>query len=726
MATMTNGAANGGVAHAALVPSLDGSQIPDAGLSIHDQVRAYYGAILEGSDDLKTNATCCSESAPPKYVRDVMPLIADEVMERFYGCGSPIPPALEGCTAVDLGCGVGRDVYVLSKLVGPQGRVIGVDMTPSQLAVAERHRSAQAERFGFDASNVDFRCGFIEDLAELSIEDGTVDLVVSNCVINLTPFKEQVLREVFRVLKPGGELFFADVFCDRRLPDEVKDDPVLRGECLGGALYLDDFRRMMARVGFTSFLTVAVDDIHIADLNMETKVGFAGFTSRTIRAIKAEGLEDADEDYGQRARYLGTIPEMPRYFDLTDEVRLIKGREGAVSGNMAEMLAQSRYGRHFEVTPRKEHRGRFDSARAQDALAARQGKRAVDLAYLESALARIGQPSFYDRVDAPSVLTAAEGGETLQANITYACNLACRHCYLECSPRNGERMGREVMEQVLAAFEGGPFATLDITGGSPELHPDFSWFLAEAGRIAREKGAKVIVRTNLTLLAEPEHGHLIGELAAAGAALSASLPYYDPGTTDAQRGKRVFERAMAAIKLLNAQGYGTGGSLELDLVYNVSGPFLPPPQDMLEDLYRSELERRESIAFDNLYAFNNWPLGRFAYDLLDANLFDSYLRLLADSFNALAVQRMMCRSQVNVDVDGRLYDCEVNHVLGLPIQLPVDAGAPDGPARDATVADLLDGPLPERAIRTHPVCYSCAAGFGSSCGGSLVRERAEG
>lgn len=253
MATMTNGAANGGVAHAALVPSLDGSQIPDAGLSIHDQVRAYYGAILEGSDDLKTNATCCSESAPPKYVRDVMPLIADEVMERFYGCGSPIPPALEGCTVVDLGCGVGRDVYVLSKLVGPQGRVIGVDMTPSQLAVAERHRSGQAERFGFDASNVDFRCGYIEDLAELGIEDGTVDLVVSNCVINLTPFKEQVLREVFRVLKPGGELFFADVFCDRRLPDEVKDDPVLRGECLGGALYFDDFRRMMARVGFTSF-----------------------------------------------------------------------------------------------------------------------------------------------------------------------------------------------------------------------------------------------------------------------------------------------------------------------------------------------------------------------------------------------------------------------------------------------------------------------------------------
>ena len=122
-----------GVARTSLVPSLDGSQIPDAGLSVHDQVREYYGRILAGSDDLKTNATCCTTDAPPKYVRDVMPLIADEVMERFYGCGSPIPPALEGCTVVDLGCGVGRDVYVLSKLVGPTGRVIGVDMTEAQL-----------------------------------------------------------------------------------------------------------------------------------------------------------------------------------------------------------------------------------------------------------------------------------------------------------------------------------------------------------------------------------------------------------------------------------------------------------------------------------------------------------------------------------------------------------------------------------------------------------------
>lgn len=708
------------VAHASLVPSLDASQIPDSALSIHDQVREYYGRILAGSDDLKTNACCCTSDAPPKYVLDVMGDISDEIMERFYGCGSPIPPALSGCTVVDLGCGVGRDVYILSKLVGPSGRVIGVDMTESQLDVARKYQQEQAERFGFEASNVDFRAGYIEDLAELGIEDNSVDLVVSNCVINLTPFKEQVFREIYRVLKPGGELYFSDVFCDRRMPDELRRDPVLRGECLGGAIYLDDFRRMMQRCGWLSFLYTVIDDIHVSDLALETKLGFTSFTSRTVRAIKAENLEDAHENYGQTARYKGTIPEMPRYFDLTDEIRLIKGRDVAISGNMAEMLSQSRYGEHFDIRPRTLHRGAFDAKRAQDAVAARRGKVAVDLPYLEEALARIEAPAFEERVNAPSVLTApaTPALATMQVNITYACNLACRHCYLECGPRNDERMSRETLQACLDAFEAGGFSIMDITGGSPEMHPDFSWFLAEAATRAQAAGGYVIVRSNLTLLDQPEYAHFIDEYADAGAHVTASIPYYNSETADAQRGRGVFERAMRVIRKLNERGYGkpgeAGATLPLDLVYNVSGPFLPPPQDMLADLYRAELSRRENIQFNDLFAFNNYPLGRFAHDLLDAQLFDTYLKLLVENFNALAVQRMMCRAQVNVDVDGRLYDCEVNHVLGLPIQL-------DG--RDATVSDLAaTGTLPERSLRTHPVCYSCSAGFGSSCGGSLVHE----
>ena len=257
---------------------------------IRAQVREYYGKTLGSSDDLKTNACCCATERPPKYVLDVMPDIADEIVERFYGCGSPIPPALTGATVVDLGCGTGRDVYVLSKLVGLTGRVIGVDMTPEQLAVAQKYQDEQAEKFGFEHSNVEFKAGFIEDLEELGIEDGTVDLVVSNCVINLTPFKDQVFSEIYRVLKPGGELYFSDVFCDRRMSDELRADPVLRGECLGGAMYIDDFRRMLAKHGWKSYVCTAVEDIHVSDLALETKLGFTSFTSRTVRAIKAEGL----------------------------------------------------------------------------------------------------------------------------------------------------------------------------------------------------------------------------------------------------------------------------------------------------------------------------------------------------------------------------------------------------------------------------------------------------
>ena len=209
----------------------------------HDEVREYYGRTLSGSDDLHTDAAHCEAVPPPRYVLEVMPLIADEIIARFYGCGSPIPPALEGATVLDLGCGSGRDVYVLSKLVGPTGHVIGVDMTPEQLEVAQKYQQEQAERFGYAESNVEFRLGYIEDLAACGIEDESIDVVVSNCVVNLSPFKDMVMAEVYRVLKPGGELYFSDVYASRRLPDEIRNDPIVHGECLGGATYAEDFRR---------------------------------------------------------------------------------------------------------------------------------------------------------------------------------------------------------------------------------------------------------------------------------------------------------------------------------------------------------------------------------------------------------------------------------------------------------------------------------------------------
>ena len=677
--------------------------------TIHENVKQYYGRQLTGSSDLHTDVTHCEAVTPPKYVLDVMPLVADEIVAKFYGCGSPIPPALEGCTVLDLGCGTGRDVYVLSKLVGETGHVIGVDMTEQQLEIAQRYQDEQRDKYGFSESNVEFRLGYIEDLAACGIEDESIDLVVSNCVVNLSPFKDLVMNEVYRVLKPGGELYFSDVYASRRLPEELRDDPILHSECLGGATYAEDFRRLMEHAGFERFVWTVDDDMHVGDLAIETRVGFTSFRSRTVRAIKcaAGTLEPTEEDYGQHATYLGGMPEMPRYFDWDVDLRFVKGKPRAISGNTARMLRASRYGKFFDISDERLHRGAFDTMRAQQALEVRQGKRTVDLKMLEDAYERAGYLSFEERVGQPTLLETHEHQKTMQVNIGYACNLACRHCYLECSPQRTEAMSRETMQLCLDAFAKGGFEIMDITGGSPELNPDFEWFLRESAKLG-----DTIVRSNLTLLVKPEYEYLIDVFAEVGAQVYASLPFYDPTSTDSQRGSRVFERAIQIVRKLNERGYGMGGDLQLDLMYNVAGPFLPLPQDMIEAAYHKVLERDQQVKFDHLYAFNNWALGRFAADLLDWGMFDDYLALLADNFNAMAITRLMCLDMVNVDYDGRLYDCEVNHVLGLPIQFE---------GRDATIADIAaNGQLPVRSVFTNPLCYSCSAGFGSSCGGSLV------
>jgi SAM-dependent methyltransferase len=329
--------------------------------SITDSVREYYGRVLKSSADLKTSACCLAEALPPP-VAALLPELHEEVKARFYGCGSPIPPALDGITVLDLGCGSGRDVYVLSKLVGPKGRVIGLDMTDEQLAVARRHQRFHADRFGW--ANTDFRQGYIEDLAGAGIADASVDLVVSNCVLNLSPDKPRVFREIFRVLKPGGELYFSDVFADRRIPAELARDPVLLGECLGGALYLEDFRRLMAQSGCRDARVVSSAPLALADAGIQRQVGFVNFTSRTIRAFKLD-LEDRCEDFGQVAHYAGSMPEHPHRFALDDHHLFEAGKPMLVCGNTADMVSRTRYAGHFRVTGDKSrHHGLFDCAPA--------------------------------------------------------------------------------------------------------------------------------------------------------------------------------------------------------------------------------------------------------------------------------------------------------------------------------------------------------------------------
>ncbi len=322
-------------------------------------VRRYYGEVLKSSQDLKTGA-CCPVESQPAWLRALLDDVHPEVRERFYGCGSPLPPALAGCTVLDLGCGSGRDVYLLSRLVGEHGHVIGVDMTAEQLAVARCHRDWHVQRYGYAQSNVDFREGFIEDLAACGIADSSIDVVVSNCVLNLSPEKERVFAEIFRVLKPGGELYFSDVFADRRVPAALRQDPVLLGECLGGALYDEDFRRLMLRLGCADVRTVSQSPIPLLDPQIEALIGMVAFTSRTVRAFKLP-LEDRCEDFGQIATYLGTVPAHPHAFVLDDHHRFERGRPLRVCGNTAAMLAQTRYAAQFcvEGDP-STHYGLFD------------------------------------------------------------------------------------------------------------------------------------------------------------------------------------------------------------------------------------------------------------------------------------------------------------------------------------------------------------------------------
>ena len=326
-----------------------------------EEIQHYYGEVLRHSGDLKTSA-CCPSGAPAPHLVRALANVPDDIKDRFYGCGSPIPPALTGARVLDLGCGSGRDCYILSQLVGAKGHVIGVDMTEAQLTVARRHLDGHARRTGL--GNLEFRTGYIEDLAALGVADGSIDVVVSNCVLNLSPDKGRVFAEIFRVLKPGGELYFSDVFADRRLPAAIANDKVMRGECLGGALYWEDFRRLMAASGCADIRICDGRPLDINNPELAARLGLVGFSARTIRAFKL-GLEDRCEDYGQAARYRGTIELLPHGFDLDDHHHFATGKLIAICGNTADMLSHSRYAPHFEIFGTKAtHYGIFDCAPA--------------------------------------------------------------------------------------------------------------------------------------------------------------------------------------------------------------------------------------------------------------------------------------------------------------------------------------------------------------------------
>jgi len=321
-------------------------------------------------------------------------------------------------------------------------------------------------------------------------------------------------------------------------------------------------------------------------------------------------------------------------------------------------------------------------------------------------LVRTGTPEFetvladhgLDPLDARRI-------EVLQVNVGKLCNQTCAHCHVDAGPDRREAMTHGTAEQVVELLTRHPIPTLDITGGAPELNPEFR-FLVEAGR---RLGRRVIDRCNLTVLVLPSQGDLVPFLARHRVEVIASLPSFRPTGTDAQRGEGVFAKSIDALRRLNDAGYGTGGDLVLNLVHNPVGAFLPGSQVSLERDYRRELRERHSVVFDRLLTIANMPISRFLEFLERTGNTRRYMDLLLRTFNPAAAAGVMCRTHLSVGWDGTLYDCDFNQML----DLPVDHGAPP------TLRALLAAGDLSRRVRTDRHCLGCTAGAGSSCGGSL-------
>ena len=304
----------------------------------------------------------------------------------------------------------------------------------------------------------------------------------------------------------------------------------------------------------------------------------------------------------------------------------------------------------------------------------------------------------------------ARGIEVLQVNVGKLCNQTCHHCHVDAGPDRRESMSSETAEACLRALAATDIPTLDITGGAPEMNPNFRLLVEQA----RQFGRHVIDRCNLTILIAPGFDYLSEFLARHRVEIVASLPCYLEENCDRQRGGGVFQRSITALKRLNELGYGCPESgLVLTLVYNPVGPSLPPSQAALEADYRRELRARYGVEFTRLYTITNMPISRFLDDLLRSGKYDEYMQTLIEAFNPAAVDGLMCRTMISVDWQGRLFDCDFNQMLDLPVEST-------GPQ---TIHDFDFVRLADRRVATGRHCFGCAAGAGSSCQGSVLTSR---
>lgn len=300
------------------------------------------------------------------------------------------------------------------------------------------------------------------------------------------------------------------------------------------------------------------------------------------------------------------------------------------------------------------------------------------------------------------------GIDIFQVNVGYMCNQTCAHCHVDAGPDRKEIMTRETMQRCIDILAQTDIKTVDLTGGAPEMNPDFRWFVEEISKLGR----KIMVRCNLTIIMANKKYHDLPEFFAAHKVeVVSSLPFYNKSRTDAQRGDGVFEDSIAALKMLNAVGYGKPGSgLIIDLVYNPSGAFLPSSQMTLEQQFKKELKRNFDIDFNNLFCITNMPISRFLDYLIQSGNYESYMQKLIEAYNPVAAAGVMCRNTISIGWDGYMYDCDFNQMLGLHVH----NAAPNH------INDWDLNKLVNREIILNQHCYGCTAGSGSSCGGATA------
>ncbi len=302
----------------------------------------------------------------------------------------------------------------------------------------------------------------------------------------------------------------------------------------------------------------------------------------------------------------------------------------------------------------------------------------------------------------------ASGIEILQINVGKMCNQTCKHCHVDAGPDRKEIMTRQTMEQCLDALRNSNITTIDLTGGAPEMNPEFFWFVEQATSL----GKKVLVRCNLTIIvANPKYHRLPGFYAENGVEVISSLPYFSARRTDAQRGEGVFEKSIRALKMLNEVGYGQKESgLILNLVYNPTGAFLPGEQSELEREFKLKLRDGYGIEFNSLFSITNMPISRFLDYLLQSGNYETYMDTLVNAFNPAAAAEVMCRKTLSVGWDGYLYDCDFNQMLDKKVMSP----------SPQHIRDFQQSSLDHREIFVNQHCFGCTAGSGSSCGGTIV------